>query len=130
MKQRRTPPEQQKVQVALWVRGQEGVQADAHVEGAPGRAELALPHLPESQAAMLSTWITDVPHLPPPELEAALSAAAWKDQANSKIVMLTSGARGSVPLSWLTSCPAETSVLLQTSRGLVRPRSHSGKCRV
>ena len=90
------------MQVALWVRGQEGVQADAHVEGGPGSptdAKLELPHLPESQAAMLSTWITDVPHLPPPELEAALSSAAWKDKDSSRIVMLTSGTRGSVPLS-------------------------------
>ena len=41
---------------------------------------------------MLSTWITDVPHLPPPELEVALSAAAWRDDHDQKIVMLTSGA--------------------------------------
>ena len=89
------------LQVGLWVKGQDAP-ADAHAAAlGAGPADLRAsfakpPPLPESQAAMLNTWITNVPHLPPPELEFALSAAAWRGKNDSKIVMVTSGTHRSI----------------------------------
>ena len=58
----------------------------------PALPEPEIPHLPEDQAALLEDWITSTPHLPPPELDAGLQAAAWGAEDGRKVVMLTSGA--------------------------------------